>query len=95
MSFSLASLVTLNQIFPLKEMTEQMFKWGGSGSKEVIGAGVITPAVVSIYNTIQASCATSCEFTLVSGEQWGALIAGAVVLYAHLRSKALAARVEA
>ena len=89
----LGTLTALNQFFPVREAIKQGFKWGGSGSKELIGAG-ITAAVVSIYNTVQISCVESCEFALVSGEQWGALATGVVVLYAHLRSKALAVKVE-
>lgn len=84
----LTTLAAVNQFFPVREAAKQLFTRPKTGLKEIAITGV-TAAIVSIYNTVQISCSTQCDFLLVSGEQWGALSFAAVIMYAHLRSKAL------
>jgi hypothetical protein len=89
----IATLTAINQFFPVREAAKQLITKPTSLRKEIAGSGVVY-SVVSIYNTIQVSCATSCDFLLVSGDQWGMLVASVIALYAHLRAKALDVRVE-
>lgn len=81
-------MMNILQTFALLNSAKQLFTKPESYVKEITSVGIVG-AVISIYTTIQVSCATSCDLLLVSNEQWGALAAGVVVMYAHLRSKAL------
>ena len=73
------------------EILRQLGKFGGSFRKEAIGLGAITPAVVSIYGTLQEHCIEICTaksaFFAVSGQQYAALIGALVVLVVHLNQK--------
>ena len=73
------------------EILRQLGKFGGSWRKEAIGLGAITPAVVSIYGTLQEHCIEICTaksaLFAVSGQQYAALIGALVVLVVHLYAK--------
>lgn len=72
------------------EIIRQLFKFGGSFRKEAI-AVAITPAVVSIWDTLQATCVAGCTFSQaifsVNGMQWSALITGMIAMGVHLYAK--------
>jgi len=65
------------------EIVKQLFTWGGSGRKEVIGAGVIGPAVVAVITQYQSCGAFGC----VTPEAWGGLAVGVVLMIQHLYAK--------
>lgn len=66
------------------------FKWGGSMRKETI-ALALTPAIVSMYNTMSEACLESCTYRDVffapSGLQYAAVILGVITMVNHLNGK--------
>ena len=77
-------------IGPAVEVIKELFKFGGSFRKEAIGLA-LTPAIVTVYNSMSEVCSDSCTFTEVmfapSGVEYAALIMGIVALITHLNAK--------
>jgi hypothetical protein len=81
--------------FAIVEITRQLFKFGGSFSKEATVAA-LTPAVISVYSAMQKACIESCTWQEAifapTGLQWATLLTTSMVLYVHLVNKVVTAR---
>lgn len=84
MAISIAVASVIGSVF------KEAFKFGGSMRKETIGLA-LTPAIVSMYNTMSEACIESCTYSDVffapSGLQYAAVIMGVVALTTHLNQK--------
>ena len=81
MAISIAVAPLIGKVVP------DVLKWGGTFRKEAITLGALTPAIISVYNSYQASCVDECSWMAVSGEQWAALIGAVIALSVHLYAK--------
>ena len=81
MAISIAVATILSKVIP------DVLKFGGSFRKEAITLGALTPAIISVFNSYQASCVDECSWMAVSGEQWAALIGAVIALSVHLYAK--------